>query len=165
MLRLTRSLLLVAVALLALCLPAIRADTGAQPAGEPAKLDADYAATLFGFPIGHVSWTIELHDNHFSAAASGETAGLLRVFARGHGVAKSHGIVTERRAAAADFMVSYVSGNSSDTIKIIFKDGKAKEHLAHPPQPNPRVVPLTEAYRAGVVDPMTGLLIDVPGHG
>jgi hypothetical protein len=144
---------------------ATRADTGTRPAGEPAKLDADYAATLFGIPIGHVSWTIELHGNHFSAAASGETAGLLRVFARGHGVAKSRGIVTERHADAADFMVSYVSGNSSDAIRIIFKDGKAKEHLAHPPQPNPHLVPLTEAYRVGVVDPMTALLIDVPGQG
>jgi hypothetical protein len=144
---------------------ATRADPRTQLAGEPAKLDADYAATLFGLPIGHISWTIELHDNHFSAAASGETAGLLRVFARGHGVAKSRGIVTERRAAAADFMVSYVSSTSSDTIRIIFKDGKANEHLAHPPQPNPRVVPLTEAYRIGVVDPMTALLIDVPGQG
>jgi hypothetical protein len=165
MLRLTRSLLFVAAALLASCLLATRADTGTRSAGEPAKLDAGYAATLFGIPIGHISWTIEFHDNHFAAAASGETAGLLRVLARGHGVAKSHGIVTTRRTAAADFMVSYVSGNSSDAIRIIFKDGKAEEHLAHPPQPNPHLVPLTEAYRVGVVDPMTALMIYVPGQG
>jgi hypothetical protein len=165
MLSLTRSSLFVAAALLALCLLATRADAGKQLAGEPAKLDADYAATLFGIPIGHISWTIELHDDHFSATASGETAGLMRIFAHGHGVAKSRGVVTQRHAAAADFMVNYVSGNSSDAIRIIFQGGKAKEHLAHPPQPNPRLVPLTEAYRVGVVDPMTALLIDVPGQG
>jgi len=163
--RLTGSLLFVAAAWLALCLLATRADTGTRSAGGPARLDADYAATLFGIPVGHISWTIELRDNHFVAAASGETAGLLRVFARGHGVARSHGVVTERHAAAADFMVSYVSGNSSDVIRIIFKGGKAQEHLAHPPQPNPRLVPLTEGYRIDVVDPMTALLVDVPGQG
>jgi hypothetical protein len=142
------------------------ADTGTRSAGEPARFDADYAASLFGIPVGHVKWTIELlHDNQFAAAANGETAGLLRVFASGHGMAKSHGIVTERHAAAADFMVSYVSGNSSDLIRIVFKGGKAQEHLAHPPQPNPHLVPLTEAYRIGVVDPMTALLVDVPGQG
>jgi hypothetical protein len=165
MLRLTKSPLFVGAAWLALCLLATRADTGMQLAGGPARLGADYAATLFGIPVGHISWTIELHDDHFAAAASGETAGLMRVFAGGHGIANSHGIVTERHAAAADFMVSYVSGSSSDVIRIIFKGGKAQEHLAHPPQPNPRLVPLTEAYRIGVVDPMTALLVEVPGQG
>jgi len=165
MLRLTGSLLFVAAAALAVCLLATRADTGTRPAGEPARLDADYAATLFGIPVGHISWTIQLHDKHFAAAASGETAGLLRVLARGRGVARSHGVVTERHAAASDFAVSYVSGNSSDAVSIIFKGGKAQEHLAHPPKPNPSLVPLTEASRNGVVDPMTALLIDVPGQG
>ncbi len=165
MLRLTRLPLFFAAALLALCLLATRDDAGTRSTGEPAKLETDYAATLFGIPIGHISWTIELHDNHFSAVASGETAGLLRVFGRGHGIAKSRGIVTERHPTATDFVVSYVSGNSSDAIRIVFKNGTAKEHLVHPPKPNPHLVPLTEAYRVGVVDPMTALLIDVPGLG
>lgn len=164
MLGLTRSLSFVAAA--GLCLPATSAGTLTRPAGEPARLDADYAATLFGIPVGHISWTIALNDNRFSAAASGETAGLLGVFAHGHGVADSHGYgIAGPHAAAADFTVSYVSGNAANSISIVFKGGKAEEHLSHPPQPNPHVVPLTEAYRTGVVDPMTALLIDVPGQG
>lgn len=160
----TRSLLLVAAALPALCLPAARPDAGPRP-GAPARLDADYVATLFGFPLGHISWTITLRGNRYAAAASGDTAGLLQVLARGHGVASSHGTVDGRRASAAAFMVSYVSGNSAEAITINFRGGKASEHLAHPPRPNPRLVPLTEAYRTGVVDPMTAMLIDVPGDG
>lgn len=130
-----------------------------------AKLEAAYAVTLFGFPIGQITWTIELRDNRFSAAASGSTVGLLRIFANGHGNARAYGTVSGQRPLASDFLVSFTSGSSTENIKIVFSGGKAREYLARPPTPNPHLVPLTDAYRAGVVDPMTGLLIDVPGSG
>ena len=49
------------------------------------KLDARYAVTLAGVPVGRGTWVIDIAEDHFSATASGQTAGLLRVFASGHG--------------------------------------------------------------------------------
>lgn len=129
------------------------------------KLDAVYSATLLGIPIGEVSWIVELHDNRFAAAANGSTVGLLRVFANGHGIANAEGVVTAREPVASNFTVRYTSGASFDEIRIAFSGGKAKEHLAPPPKPDPSLVPLTDSYRTGVVDPMTALLIHVPGSG
>ena len=155
---------LLAALFIAACLSAMPSCAGAGPRLQ-AKLDADYTATLFGIPIGRITWTVAVRDDRFSAAASGTTVGLLRVFANGRGIAKARGIVSARRARASNFMVSFVSGHSSDAIRIVFTDDKAKEYLAHPPSPNPHLVPLTDAYRIGVVDPMTALLIRVPGTG
>jgi Protein of unknown function (DUF3108) len=141
------------------------ADVSAAAARSAAKFDAAYTATLWGIPIGRVSWTIEIDGDRFSAAASGETSGLARIFSYGHGVAASHGVTAEKRAVASDFDVSYALAESSDRIRILFRGGKAKEYLSHPPKPDPNRVPLTEAYRKNVVDPMTALLIRVPGEG
>lgn len=142
------------------------ADAGAGEVRSSVKLDAVYTASLLGIPLGQLSWTVELGDKRYTAAATGSTIGLLRIFASGHGAANAHGIVNANApVASSDFMVTYVSGSSSDEIKIVFSGGKAKESLAHPPKPDPSGVPLTDANRVGVVDPMTALLMRVPGSG
>jgi hypothetical protein len=130
-----------------------------------AKLDAAYTATLLGFPIGEIHWTVDIKDNHFSAAATGATAGLLQIFARGHGVADARGSIAGKEPAPSHFTVSLTHGTASEEIKVAFSGGKAREHVAPPPKPNPNLVPLTEAYRIGVVDPMTALIVHVPGSG
>jgi hypothetical protein len=154
---------LFAVCCAAACLFAGAVDASA---GETAvKLDVAYTATLLGIPIGQISWTVDVSDKRYAAAATGSTIGLLRIFANGHGAAKVHGVLNAHEAVASEFMVSYASGSSSDEIKIAFSGGKARETLAHPPKPDPSGVPLTDANRVGVVDPMTALLVRVPGSG
>jgi hypothetical protein len=134
-------------------------------AHSPVKLDAAYTASLLGIPVGQISWTVELSDKRYTAAATGSTIGLLRAFDNGHGAANAHGIVNADELVVSDFVVKYVSGNSSDEVRIAFSGGKAEESMAHPPKPDPSGVPLTDANRVGVVDPMTALLVRVPGSG
>ena len=54
---------------------------GGGEAHAQGKLDARYWASLAGVPIGRGAWVIEIGEDQFTAAASGMTAGLLRVFA------------------------------------------------------------------------------------
>ena len=129
------------------------------------KLDADYRATLLGFPIGQISWTVDIRDKSFSAAATGATAGLLLIFARGHGSAEAHGSFAGKQLAPSNFAVNINHGSSSEEIRIAFSGGRAREYLAPPPQPNPNIIPLTDAFRDGVVDPMTALIMPVPSDG
>lgn len=156
---------LIAAVALAAVLPATLSDAGVGQSHTAAKLDAAYTATLLGIPIGKIDWVVDLRDGRFSAAASGSTVGLFRIFARGHGVAEAHGTIAGKEPTASNFMVSFTSGSSAEEIKIVFSRGKAREYLAHPRPPNPALVPLTDAYRTGVVDPMTALLVNVPGNG
>src|ERR1700722_5872341 len=58
----------------------ILASTGSKCANAQAKLDAYYTATLLGVPIGHISWVVDLKENHFTSVATGSIAGLLRLF-------------------------------------------------------------------------------------
>ena len=132
-----------------------------------ARLEATYTATLLGIPIGDVSWTIDIQQHQFSAVASGGTAGLLRLFTEGHGTSAARGTVAGGQPVASNFSLSMVSGGWSKEVQVLFNGGKAKEYVSVQPAapPNPDLVPLTEAHRAGVIDPITALLIRVPGSG
>jgi hypothetical protein len=163
--RLATSRSLLAAICLVLGTPATPSEAGTVQNNSAARLDVAYKATLFGFPIGNIIWTIDIENNQFSAAATGKTAGLLRIFAQGHGVAEADGSIGGPEPLASNFKVSFTSGSSTDEIKIVFSGGQAREFLAHPPKPNPSLVPLSDAYRTGVVDPMTALVVRVPGSG
>src|SRR6266446_359053 len=84
--RISRGFRLAGAAIVTICL----LGTGA---GAQGKLDARYVATLAGVPIGKGAWVIDIGDDQFTAAASGMTTGLLRVFATGQGNAASRGAV------------------------------------------------------------------------
>jgi hypothetical protein len=100
------------------------------------KLDARYTVTLSGLPIGQGAWIIDIGDDYFTASASGATAGLLRVFASGQ------------------------------EVRMVISAGAVKELAANPPTvASPDRVPVTDAHRRGVSDPMTASLIRVPGSG
>jgi hypothetical protein len=133
--------------------------------GVHAELDAAYTATLLGLPIGHISWTVELRSDRFSAAANGALSGLMRIFSDGHGDVAAHGTLSEGRPVASNFVLRLIAGKWSDTVRILFRGDKAQEFVAAKPKPDPNQVPLTEAHRVGVVDPMTALLVHVPGTG
>lgn len=150
---------------LAIVLCALLADSGVSLAAAQVKLDAAYSATLFGLPIGEISWTVEIGHNHYSAAASGALAGLLRIFSDGHGNVSAEGTMPAGRPAAANFALKVIAGRWTDQVRVLFHGGKAQEYVATPPKPDPNQVPLTDANRMGVLDPMTALLIAIPGSG
>jgi Protein of unknown function (DUF3108) len=152
--------------LFAAVLLALAIDAGSSLAYAQAKLDADYKVTLLGLPIGSISWTVNLQDNQFAAAASGATSGLMRIFSGGHGSVTASGTVAVGQPISSNFTLSVIAGKWSDDVQISYSGGKAKETLSGPQPPSsPNKVPLTDAHRVGVVDPMSALLISVPGTG
>ncbi len=138
----------------------------ASTADAQGNLDANYVVTLSGVPIGKGSWQIDVTDDQYTAVASGATSGLLRVFASGQGNSASHGGVSGGQLIASTYASNIVADNRSDQVRILFSGGAVKEYLADPPSyPSPDRVPLTDAHRKGVLDPMTASLLRVPGTG
>jgi hypothetical protein len=150
-----------AVVLIAALFDAVSQNVQAQ-----GKLDAAYVVTLSGVPIGKGSWSIDVSDDQFTATASGATSGLLRVFASGQGNSVAHGSVVGGQPISSTYSSSIIADNKADQVRVLFSGGAVKEYLADPPTtPNPDRVPLTEASRKGVLDPMTATLIRVSGNG
>ena len=140
-------------------------DGGLSLALAQAKLDATYSATLFGFPIGHISWTVELRNNRFTSAATGGISGLLRIFSDGHGDVSAQGNLSGGEPIASHFALTLIAGKWSDDVRIQFRGNKAQEYVTALPAPGANQVPITDANRTGVLDPMTALLVPIPGAG
>jgi hypothetical protein len=130
------------------------------------RLDARYEATLAGIPVGKGAWTIEISDDQFAAQASGGTSGLLKAFAAGSGTAASQGRVVNGALAATNYLATTTTPKKSEAVRIILAGGNIKEFAIDPEPPvDPDRLPVTDANRRGVYDPMTGALLHVPGTG
>jgi hypothetical protein len=142
------------------------AAAAADPALAQGRLDARYAVTLAGMPVGKGAWVIDIAENQFTAAASGATAGLLRVFASGQGSGASRGYIVSGNPVPASFAASITSDKKTEEIRMTLSSGDVKDFAVSPEVPDdPERVPVTDAHFHGVSDPMTGSLIRVPGTG
>jgi len=155
--RLHRGLLAVVSLLLAALAPA-------GPAAAQGRLEARYEASLAGIPIGKGAWVIEIGDDQYSAAANGGTSGLMKTFAGGSGNGASQGRIVNGAFAPASYSASTTSSKKSESIRMTLAGGNVKESVIEPvPSVDPDRIPITDAHRHGVLDPMTGSLLRVPG--
>ena len=130
------------------------------------RLDARYAVSLSGVPVGKGAWVIDIAENQYTAAASGATSGLLRVFASGQGSGASRGVIVSGNPVPATFAASITTDKKTEEIRMTLGSGDVKEFAISPELPDdPERVPVTEAHFHGVSDPMTGSLLRVPGTG
>ncbi len=135
-------------------------------AGAQGKLDARYVATLAGVPIGEGAWLIDIGEKQFTATASGMTTGLLRVFANGEGNAASRGIVRSNNLLPRIFASTVINDRRTQEMRIVLSAGTVKELMVDPPTPpGAGRIPVTEAHRRGVIDPMSAALIRISGSG
>src|ERR1700721_7349 len=91
------------------------------------RLDARYEATLAGIPVGKGTWTIEITDDGFAAAATGGTAGLLKAFAGGSGTSAAQGRVVNGALMGASYLATMTTAKKSETIRMALANGSVKE--------------------------------------
>jgi Protein of unknown function (DUF3108) len=139
---------------------------GSDYAHAQGKLDGRYTASLAGVPIGKGAWVIDIADDHYTAAASGMTTGLLRVFASGEGTGASSGYIINGSLIPSSYAASLTADKKTEDLRIVLSGGTVKEYSVEPPTPpHPDRIPLADAHRRGVTDPMTATLMRVLGTG
>jgi hypothetical protein len=130
------------------------------------KLEAKYEASLAGIAVGKGQWAIDINEDQYSATASGGTAGLLKAFAGGSGSGQSTGRVVAGALVPSNYQAVTTSAKKSETIKMLITPGYVKEFSIEPEPPlDPEKIPITDAHRRNVIDPMTGSLMRVGGTG
>jgi len=136
-----------------------------QAASAQGRLEAQYEATLAGIAVGKGTWAVDIGEDTFSAQAQGATAGLLKAFGGGSGTGGSHGRVVNGALVASSYTAT-VAAKKSETIRMVLANGNIKDFSIDPEPPvDPGRVPVTEAHKKGVLDPMTGTMLRVPGTG
>jgi hypothetical protein len=138
----------------------------ADKAHAQGRVDAQYEVTLAGIPIGKGSWVVDIGDDQYSALASGQTVGLVAVMATGDGNGGSQGRVQKGLLVPSFYSVSMNTNKKHELLKINLAGGNVKDFSIEPEPPvNGDRIPVTDAHKRGVLDPMTGSLLRVPGTG
>jgi hypothetical protein len=128
------------------------------------RLEAQYEATLSGIPVGRGAWNIDISDDQFSAAASGGTSGLLKTFAGGSGTGEVQGRVVGGALVSTNYSASTTTSKKTESIHIVLANGNVREFGIEPEPPvDPDRIPVTDAHRRGVYDPMTGSMLRMSG--
>jgi hypothetical protein len=149
-----------------LALGAVVAFLAVAPAAAQGRLEARYTASLAGMPIGSGVWVIELWDTEYAATATGRASGLLKLFTSGSGSGGARGAVSQGKMVPKTYASTVTADRETDEVQMAFNAGTVRELKAEPPlSPNPERVPVTDAHRKGVVDPMTAALMPVAGSG
>lgn len=137
----------------------------AHPARAQGKVEASYRATLAGIPIGYGTWVIDIGPKQYAGAASGRASGLVRVLVSGEGSSTVRGTIKKGRLVPSSFAADIHSHESYD-VRMEMSGGNVKALKNEPPiLESPDRVPLTDQHRRGILDPMTALMITVPGKG
>jgi hypothetical protein len=135
-------------------------------AGAQGKLEARYVASVAGIPIGKGQWAIDVTDDQYTATASGKTTGLMQVFAGGWGSVAGRGTVNGGKPVSSSYAATIASDKKTDQVRMAVSAGNVREYSAEPAWPQtPDRVPVTEAHRRGITDPMSASLMAVAGNG
>lgn len=130
------------------------------------KLEARYGVSLAGIPLGSGTWTVDIQSDQYTAVATGRTTGLVKLIANGSGSGGSRGAVQGTTLVPSGYLSNTVSEKRTDDVRLTLRAGVVKEVFAEPPlELSPDRVPVTEAHRKGVVDPMTAMLMPAAGAG
>lgn len=130
------------------------------------KLEARYTASLAGIPLGSGTWVIDINADQYTAVASGRTTGLVKLVSNGSGTSGSRGTLQGASIASMGYVSSTTSDKRVDEVRMLLRGGVVKEVVVVPPlEPAPDRVPVTEAHRKGVTDPMSAALMPVGGKG
>ena len=135
-------------------------------ANAQSKLEARYSVTLAGIPLGSGTWVIDAAPDQYTAVASGRTTGLVSLISNGSGSGGSRGAIQGASLVPTSYVSSTVSDRRADDVRMTLRAGTVKDVSIEPPTPpSPDRVPVTDAHRKGVTDPMSAAIIPVAGNG
>ena len=129
------------------------------------RLEAQYEATLAGILVGRGAWTIDILEDQYSASAVGGTSGLMKAFSGGSGTSAAQGRIVNGALISTNYNASTTTAKKTEAIRMVLANGSIKEYAIEPEPPvDPDRIPVTDAHRRNVFDPMTGALLRVPGN-
>ena len=153
----------VSIALAALTIAVTACQDGARAQG---KLEARYVASLAGITIGRGNYVVDITDGRYTAAASGMTTGLVRVFTGGQGTSAAHGTMIGGQPISSIYASTIKTSKKTDEVRLTVNGGAVKDSKVDPPiDKDPDRIPIDGEHYSGIVDPMTAALLRTPGTG
>ncbi len=126
-----------------------------------ATLRAEYRLTLAGFTLGQAELSGTFSpDERYDLQMKAQLTGIAGLFtASGRGGAAANGTVSGSRILSGGFSATGRSGENERMVRMSVSSGNTTGIDIEPPfEPRPDRVPVSEADKRGIIDPLSGLV-------
>jgi len=148
---------LFASALLTLSLAGTASQVQAQPAQ---TLTVNYNLSLAGLPMGKADLSSTFDGPKYEMQGSVKLSGLVKMITGGKGAGTASGTISGSQLQAKDFAVNTKSSGEQRVVRMALDDGNVAEVEIVPPlEPKEDRVPVKEADKKGVLDPLSALIM------
>jgi hypothetical protein len=123
------------------------------------KLNLHYTISMTGVMFGEIVWLVDIGDTLYMTSASGKASGVLSVLVNGEGSVEAQGSIAADRLNPSSYTSTITDDDGTIKLQMTFADGVATEQIAPQPPVHADRVPVTDADRRGIADPLSAVLI------
>lgn len=134
----------------------------AVPAGAE-TLKIHYGVSLIGLTIGSASITGSIEPSSYRIEASAKLSGLASILSTSQGAATATGTLAGGHVRPATYATTSANATMTRTIRMAMEAGTVTGVDISPPfDPQMKRVPVTEADKRNIVDPLGAFVLSVP---
>ena len=127
-------------------------------------LHARYGVTLLGLPLGKASLDGEVAGQTYKIAINARLTGIASVVSNSKGAAVASGAFLRGLIVPSAYANTSANATQTRTVRVAMSGGSVKGVDISPPiDPSPERVPLTDAHTRNIVDPLSAMIMPVPG--
>ena len=131
----------------------------AIPAHAQGKLTAHYTIAMTGVTIGEIVWQVAVGDTLYTTTATGNASGVLSVLVNGEGSVSAQGGIAADRLNPSSYTSTITDDDGTIKLQMTFADGVATETITPQPPVHADRLPVTDADRRDIADPLSAVLI------
>src|SRR5262249_40826574 len=128
------------------------------------NLDASYTISFARIRVGDMAATVVFGESEYAISARGRAGGIMKVLVDGEASFTTRGTVKDGHPVPTTFTSKIISNTEISDVTMVLDEGGVKE-LAAGPQPGGDRVPVTEANRQSIVEPLTAMLFSAAAAG
>ena len=127
-------------------------------------LHARYGVSLLGLPLGKASLDGEVAGQTYKIAINARLTGIASLVSSSKGAAVASGAFLRGLIVPSAYANTSANATQTRTVRVAMSGGSVKGVDISPPiDPSPERVPLTDAHTRNIVDPLSAMIMPVPG--
>jgi hypothetical protein len=134
------------------------------PARAQGKLDVRYTISVAGISIGQAVWIVSIGADQYKTSATGGASGLIKFLVSGHGEIRAQGLVKDGRPIPVLFTSNLTSDDDPAKVTMTLDNGNVKDLAVTEAAPEPDRIPISDADKLGVTDPLTAMIMPIGGN-
>src|SRR5262245_33757898 len=139
--------------------------TAGDSAHAEGNLDASYTISFARIPVGEITATAVFGESEYAMSVRARAGGVLKaLLVDGEASFSTQGTIKEGHPVPGTFTAKIVSDTETPDVTMVVDEGNVKELAAAAPPKSDRV-PVTQANRQGIVDPLTAMLFSAAAAG